>query len=187
MDETELNRQLTAAIEPISDQLENSARLLATATTPDAPARRRPRALWLIPLIAGGALVLTAGTTVTAAVMGNWPWVSLPDGNLRSSIPIPAQMADPDDGGGVRQCLAYIELRNADADDLAKLNAAIAAKDWTEADRAMNTGISYVDVLHDFANEVFPGIRWMMEGDAGTDDGLLAVDAVGETCRPAES
>lgn len=201
MNDTELDERLAATIAPLSEDLRRRAVELAdTVATSPSRQPRSPRPVWFIPLVVVGAIALTAGTTFTAATMSKWPWVSMPEGNIRNTVPIPAgwtPATSPDGRAIVEHCEAWIELRNGDAADERTLDAAISTHDWTSLDREWpsdgndDQNQTLDAVLHEFVTDVFPGIQWMSDGvtsnadpDRAIDDGRLGVDALGESCLP---
>lgn len=194
MHTTDFDRLLDSMAEPLSRPAEEEARRVAVATMP--PRLRRgqaPRPRWLIPVIVGGAIALTAGAGTAVITMSHWGGVSMPLDNVRNNDPIPVSWTT--ETGHHEECRVWIELRNAAPGDRAILDAAIVAHDWSgvgqqlydaeprsddpEGERRVGDGLE--PVIRTFIGETFPGIHWMGGQDSAD---LRVVDAWGMTCAP---
>jgi len=195
MNDTELDELLTSAIAPLPETLTHEARRMADAAM---PARFRkgklPRPRWLVPVLVGGALVLTAGTGTAAVTMAHWGLVSMPLDNVRNNVPIPVTWTT--ETGHVENCQVWIELRNPQVGDRGRLDAAVGSHDWTgfgqtlydtaptaddDPDGEIRVGTALTPVIQNFADSVFPGIPWF-QGPSGT----RAVDAWGFRCSESQ-
>lgn len=129
MNDTELDELLSASVAPLPVAASHEASSLAVASMPSRLQQgRMPRPRWLVPVIVAGSLALSGAASVTAAQLSVWPWVTMPENNVRS-MPIPVDFTTDD--GHIESCRGWIELRNWDSADLNALNDAIEAHDWT--------------------------------------------------------
>ena len=193
MNDMELDELLTCVITPLPEAATREARLMAGTTMPARLRRGKlPRPRWIIPVLAGSALALTAGAGTATVMMANWGGVEMPLGNIRNTVPIPLEWTT--ESGHVENCLVWIELRNPEATDRALLDAEIQSHDWTglgqqlydtapatadDPDGETRVGTALTPIIEDFADEVFPGIPWFLEGGDSR-----AVDAWGFRCDP---
>ncbi|MFK4789053.1 hypothetical protein [Microbacterium sp. ZW T5_56] len=76
-----------------------------------------------------GAVVLTGAASATALGLNSWPFVQLPDGASRTSVPIPLVFTTID--GVHEECGGYVELTQVTPEQVRALNEAIAARDWS--------------------------------------------------------
>lgn len=191
MNDTELDDLLAASITPVPASMARESTALAMETRPARLRRgRMPRPRWLIPVIVGGAVALTGAASITTAQLSVWPWVTLPDGYERTDR-IPVEFVT--DSGHVETCGAYVELRNAEDGDLAALDAAIAARDWTGYGQGLYDRGSDVEDDPDgearVGNELFPDLVAMTKAavpgvlDLGQDGDTVAIGAMGLSCR----
>lgn len=195
MNDTELDELLTSAIAPMPEALSSEARRVAHAAI---PARFRkgklPRPRWLVPVLVGGALALTAGTGTAAVTMAHWAEVGMPIDNVRNNVPIPVTWTT--ETGHIENCRVWIELRNPQVGDRDALDAAIGSHDWaglgqTLYDTAPATpddlggetrvGAALTPVIQDFADSVFPGVPWFQ-----APSGIRAVDGWGFRCTESQ-
>ncbi len=126
--------------------------------------------------------------------MSHWAGVSLPTGNLRTNNPIPVTWVT--ETAHEEQCRAWIELKNAAPADNERLDAAIAARDWSALGQRLydaadsgafpgdvngesRVGDALGAVIRDFARETLPNIARLGES---ADADALAVDVWGFTC-----
>ncbi|MEW2014208.1 MULTISPECIES: hypothetical protein [Microbacterium] len=195
MNPTDLDDTLTTMAVPLSSELRTAALGVVDATTPPRVREgRRPRARWVLPVVVGGALALTAGAGTATVVMSHWAGVGMPLENVRSNEPIPVTWTTGT--GHVEQCRAWIELRNPQVGDQATLDRAISQHGWTglgqrlydaappladDADGERRVDEALEPVLRSFAGEAFPGVAWLGET---RDASARAVDAWGMTCVP---
>ncbi|WP_127476398.1 hypothetical protein [Microbacterium sulfonylureivorans] len=188
---------LDCALESMTETLPTPAMAealrLADATMPSRIRRgRAPRARWVLPVLVGGAIALTAGAGTATVAISHWAGVSMPLENVRNTQPIPVNWTT--EAGHEESCRAWIELRNPQPGDRATLDAAIAARDWSglgqrlydeglavsgDRDGESRVAEGLTPELQAFAQETFPGIAWF--GEHVTADGR-AVDATGFTC-----
>lgn len=188
-----LDSYLDTMATPVPPESQHLARALASATRPTAAHRRRPRR-WLLPGLAVGAILLTAGAATATVVMSHWGRVSMPLGNVRSATPL--QISWTTETGHSESCRVWIELRHPDPSDGAVLDAAIESHDWDglgqdlyaaaapepdDPDGEARVSGALVPVLKDFVAGTFPGIIWLGDPAAST---TRAVDAWGMTCAP---
>jgi len=199
MDDSELDALLTEAIVPLPASMSRQAELLAEATGP-AKGRRRvgPRPRWFIPVVLVGSLALTGAASITVVQLSGWPWVELPTDHLRSNR-IPVDYTT--DEGHTESCGAYIELQNADRDDIAALNAAIDSRDWTgfgqdlyergtpvaeDPDSEIRVGDELFPELVAMTKEAIPGALGLAESadiPTGEPGAAVAIGAMGMSCR----
>lgn len=195
MNPTDLDDTLTTMAVPLSSELRTAALGVVDATTPRRVREaKRPRARWVLPVVVGGAVALTAGAGTATAVMSHWAGVGMPLENVRSNEPIP--VAWTTGTGHVEQCRAWIELRNPQVGDQATLDRAISEHGWSglgqrlydaappladDADGEGRVGDALEPVLRSFAAETFPAVAWLGET---RDASARAVDAWGMTCVP---
>ncbi|MDR2998615.1 MAG: hypothetical protein LBU78_10905, partial [Microbacterium sp.] len=125
MNETELDDLLARAAQPLPNAADNLAAAVADDVVRGARPSRRRR--WLIPAVIAGALALTAGASLTAVQLAQWQGVSMPDGNVRSTVPIPLDWVTAD--GHTEHCGAWIELSDPEQGDRAALDDAIQTHD----------------------------------------------------------
>ena len=193
MNDIELDELLTSVMTPLPDAATREARLMAGATMPARLRRgKSPRPRWVIPVLVGSALALSAGAGTATVVMSHWGLVSMPVDHVRNNVPIPVTWTT--ETGHVENCRVWIELRNPQTGDRDALDAAIRNHDWTGLGQTLydtapataddHEGITRVTtalnrVIVDFADEVFPGIPWFLEGGDSR-----AVDAWGFRCDP---
>lgn len=193
MNDTELDDLLERSISPLPPTVTRDAALLAEATMPARVRRgRMPRARWFIPVVVFGTLALTAGGSITAIQLSQWPWVTMPAGNIRNAVPIPVDWIT--DSGHSESCRAWIELRNPGEGDRATLDAAIQKHDWNgfgqklydsgttaadDPDGEVRVGPELHSALGAFTEEALPGV--LPFGELGD---TVAIDATGSTCRP---
>ena len=186
-----LDERLAAMTAEMPADAEAEARRVARAMTPT----RRVRKRWMLPVLVGGAVALTAGTSVGVATMSHWAGVGMPLENIRNEQPIPVDWVT--ESGHQERCRAWIELRNPQERDRDLLDAAVLAHDWAglgqrlydesspkpddDADGESRVGRGIEPVLQDFVGRVFPGIGWLGEG-AGAK--ARAGEAYGFTCVP---
>ncbi|UJP10130.1 hypothetical protein L2X99_17575 [Microbacterium sp. KUDC0406] len=190
MNDTELDELLARAARPLPIAADNLAASVADDVARGARSRRRRR--WLIPALIAGAFALTAGASLTAIQLAQWQGVSMPEGNVRSTVPIPLEWVTED--GHAERCGAWIELSDPGPGDRTALDDAIRAHDWSGfGQRLYDTGDPVADdpggegrtasrlepELRAFAEQTIPGVRWM-EDDAGR----TAVTAYGFRCAP---
>lgn len=186
-----LDALLDTMAAPVPPEAQRIARDLAGALRPAQP-RRRSR--WLVPGLAVGAIALTAGAATATVVMSHWAGVSMPLSNVRNTTPLPISWTT--ENGHSEHCRVWIELRHPQPTDAAALNAAIEGHDWDGIGQALyastlpvaddpdgesRVSAALTPVLQDFVAQVFPGITWFGDPDAGT---ARAVDAWGMTCAP---
>lgn len=195
MDTTDLDYQLSSMAEPLPPAAELEARRIADATRPRRLRKRRAlRPRWLLPVIVGGALVLTAGAGTATVMMSHWGGVSMPLKNVRNTEPI--QVNWKTGTGHEETCRVWIELRNPSAGDVVTLDSAIHAHDWSglgqrlydaagtvtdDPDGETRVDEGLTPEIQRFADETFPGIHWFGDGEMTTG---RAVDAWGMTCVP---
>jgi len=196
MNDLELDDLLARSISPLPSTVSREAAQLAKETMP-ARVRRglTPRARWFVPVIVAGSLALTAGASLTAIQLSQWPWVTMPASNVRSTVPIPVDWIT--DSGYSESCRAWIELRNPGDDDRAILDAAIQGHDWDGFGQEIySAGTNVADdpdgesrvserlspALVAFTKKVLPGVLIM--GEPGE---TVAVDALGMSCRADNS
>ena len=195
MNPTDLDDTLTTMAVPLSSELRTAALGVVDATTPRRVREaKRPRARWVLPVVVGGAVALTAGAGTATVVMSHWAGVGMPLENVRSNEPIPVTWTTGT--GHVEQCRAWIELRNPQVGDQATLDRAISQHGWTglgqrlydaappladDADGERRVDEALEPVLRSFAGEAFPGVAWLGET---RDASARAVDAWGMTCVP---
>ncbi|WP_433675019.1 hypothetical protein [Microbacterium gorillae] len=115
--------RLNAMVAPPDARLATAARDVARAAT-----HRQPRR-WFVPLIVVGAVVLTGAASATALGLNSWPFVQLPDGASRTSVPIPLVFTTID--GEQEECGGYVELSQVTPEQIRALNDDIAARDWS--------------------------------------------------------
>ncbi|MFE6735238.1 hypothetical protein [Microbacterium sp. NPDC057650] len=188
MNDTELDDLLARAAQPLPIAADNLAAAVADDIARGTRARRRRR--WLIPVVIAGAFALTAGASLTAIQLAEWQGVSMPEGHVRSTVPIPLEWVTED--GHAERCGAWIELSDAEPGDQAALDDAIRAHDWAGfGQRLYDTGAPVADdpdgsgrtdsqlgpELRAFAEQAIPGVGWMAEGA-----GRTAVAAYGFRC-----
>jgi hypothetical protein len=192
MNDLELDDLLARSISPLPSTVSREAVLLARETMPARVRRGRvPRARWFFPAIVAGALALTAGASLSAVQLSQWPWVTMPANNVRNTVPIPVDWIT--DSGYSESCRAWIELRNTGDDDRATLDAAIQDYDWDGfGQKIYNAGTNVADdpdgeiraseqlypALFAFTKKVLPGV--LIFGESGE---TVAVDALGMSCR----
>lgn len=192
MNDLELDDLLARSISPLPSAASREAAQLARETMPARVRRgRAPRARWFVPVIVAGSLALTAGASLTAIQLSQWPWVTMPASNVRSTVPIPVDWIT--DGGHSESCRAWIELRNPGHEDRATLDAAIQDHNWAGFGQAIyNAGTNIADdpdgesrvsgqltpALVKFAKKVLPGVLTMAESGE-----TVAIDALGMSCR----
>ena len=195
MNPTDLDDTLTRMAVPLSSEVRTAALGVVDATTPRRVREgRRPRARWVLPVVVGGALALTAGAGTASVMMSHWAGVGMPLENVRSNERIPVTWTTGT--GHVEQCRAWIELRNPQAGDQATLDRAISEHGWSglgqrlydaappladDADGESRVGDALEPVLRSFVGETFPGVAWFAET---RDASARAVDAWGMTCVP---
>ena len=193
MNEIELDELLTSVITPLPDAANREARRMAAATMQARLLRGKlPRPRWVIPVLVGSALAVTAGAGTATVMMSHWGGVEMPLDNVRNTLPIPLIWTT--ETGHFENCLVWIELRNPQTGDRDALDAAIRSHDWTglgqhlydtapatpeDPDGETRVGTALTPVIEDFADEVFPGIPWFLEGGDSR-----AVDAWGFRCDP---
>lgn len=193
MNDTELDDRLARAISPLPPTALRDAVLLAEATTPARVRRgRMPHTRWFVPVVVAGSLALMAGASITAIQLSQWPWVTMPEGNVRSTVPIPVDWIT--DAGHSESCRAWIELRNPGQGDRAAVDAAIQKHDWngfgqklynagtivaSDPSGQSRVGEELNPALISFTKHVMPEI--LVFGEPG---GTVAIDALGMSCRP---
>lgn len=177
MNDTELDDLLARAAQPLPIAADNLATAVADEVTRGARPKRRRR--WLIPVVIAGALALTASASLTAVQLAQWQGVSMPAGNVRSTVPIPLDWVTDD--GHAERCGAWIELEHPRTGDRAALDAAIAGRDWSgfgqdlydrgapqtdDPDGGGRVGAGLEDQLRAFVAQVLPEAAWLpMSGD----------------------
>ena len=194
MNDTELDDLLARSAAALPPAVARDAVALAQATAPARIRRgRTPRPRWFVPVVVAGSLALTAGASTTAVQLSQWPWVTMPEGNVRNTVPIPVDWVT--DHGHVESCRAWIELRNQDDGDREALDAAIEEHDWNgfgqhlydtgtttypdDLDGERRVGDELDPALFAFTRDALPGVLVFSEpGDT------VAIDALGMTCRP---
>ncbi len=191
MNPTELDERLSAMARSVSSEASSQAIRLVDATMPRHK-RTALRRRWVLPVLAGGAIALTAGAATATAVMSHWAGVSMPLENVRNNEPIPVTWTT--ETGHTERCRAYIELRNADPGDQAKLDSAITSRDWSglgqrlfdnaraatdDPDGEIRVSDGLGMELRSFANETFPGVGWLSDAPRPS---ARAVDAWGMRC-----
>lgn len=202
MNDNEFDALLDRAAAPMERRTAVEARLLADATMPARIRRReRIRPRWVLPAVVAGALLLTAGTATSSALLAHWAHVELPDGNIRNELPI--RISWVTESGHEERCRVYLELRNPGPNDITTLDAAVRKHDWTGLGQRLyettpvpqadidagnadpegegRVGEGLTPVMQSFAQEVFPGIPWFGEQ---VDRPVRAVDAWGMNCAP---
>lgn len=195
MTTTDLDEKLTSMAAPMPESVRAEAKRMATATMPRRLRRgHAPRAPWVLPMIIGGAVALTAGAGTATIAMSHWGSVEMPLNNVRNTEPIPVAWIT--DSGDVEECRVWLEIRNPQPGDQSALNRAVADHDWTgigqhlydhapaqtdDPDGESRVGDALSAEIQAFANEAFPGIYWF---DQGADTSARAVDAWGMTCAP---
>lgn len=193
MNDTGLDDLFARSITPLPPATSREAVLLAEATTPARVLRGRlPRARWFVPAVVAGSLVLTAGASITAIQLSQWPWVTMPEGNVRNTVPIPVDWITDD--GHAESCRAWVELRNQAVGDPAAVDAAIQKQDWDgfgqklynadsnvagDLDGERRVGKKLEPALIAFTKRVLPGV--LVFGEPGD---TVAIDALGMSCRP---
>lgn len=193
MNDTELDGLLTSAPTELPDNATREARRMADAAMPARVRRGKlPRPRWMLPVLVGGALALTAGAGTATIAMSHWAGVSMPFENVRSTVPIPVTWTT--ESGHEENCRAWIELRNPQPGDRDTLDEAIRGHDWDGLGQQLydsspaipddpsggsRVGDALTPVVLDFADTVFPGIPW-----ATPSDDLRSIDAWGFTCVP---
>lgn len=194
MNERQLDDALGEMIAPLPAQTAHEAQRLATASRPQ-PRPTRSRLLWLLPALALGGGLLTAGITATAAQLSVWPWVELPAGSLRTTEPIPVEWVNDD--GAEESCRAYLELENASDADIEALDGAILARDWSRFGQELydqgtpeagdfngqsRVGVQLDRALAAFAQATIPGLDPLTSPnfDAAT---APRIGATGMSCR----
>lgn len=195
MNATELDDALAAAAAPVSPAASVEATRLAYTAMPARLARgRAPRARWLVPALVIGAVALTGGVGTATLTMSHWARVSMPIDNVRNEEPIPLTWLA--ENGSGESCRVWVELRNPGPEDRELLDTAIQARDLSGIGQSLFDGadlsagdpeaqsrvsLAFEPILHDFVDEVFPGIPWY--GD-DVEPGVRGVDATGMTCAP---
>ncbi len=190
---TELDDLLDRMAVPLGDASQSAARHLAEATMPRRMRRGRgPRARWVLPVVVGSGLLLTAGAGTAAITMAHWGGVEMPLENVRNQTPLVIDWEAVN--GEHYSCQVWIELRHAQSGDGQRLDAAIGARNWSgvgqrlyEASGAADGDVSGTEgvydelevLVRDLADATFPGIHWL--SDAITTD-ERAVDAWGVRC-----
>lgn len=184
-----LDERLAEMAAEMPADAEAEARRVARAMTPT----RRARVRWMLPALVGGAILLTAGTSVGVATMSHWGGVEMPLENIRNEQPIRIDWTT--ESGHQERCRVWIEIRNPQDGDRDILDAAVLAHNWSglgqrlydrapalsdDADGEERIGRALEPVLQDFAGDVFPGIGWLSEGAGRT------VEATGFTCAPED-
>lgn len=193
MNDIELDDLLARSISPLPSTVLRDAGLLAEETMPARVRRgRMPRSRWFVPAVVAASLVVTAGASITAIQLSQWPWVTMPEGNIRTTVPIPVDWVT--DGGHSESCRAWIELRNPGEGDRAAVDAAIREHDWDgfgqklynagtnvggDPDGERRVGEGLDPALISFTEHVMPGV--LVFGEKGD---TVAVDALGMSCRP---
>lgn len=195
MDTTDLDDQLSSMAEPLPQAADLEARRIAAATVPSRSRKGRAlRPRWVLPVVVSAAVALTAGAGTATVMMSHWGGVSMRLENVRNTEPIPINWVT---GTGHEEiCRAWIELRNLSPGDVAKLDSAIGAHDWSglgqrlyeaagnradDPDGETRVRGGLTSELQHFANETFPGIYWLSESGQNTE---RTVDAWGMTCAP---
>lgn len=193
MNDTGLDDLLTRSISPLTPSVTHEAALLAQdASLAPRPRRNRPRKRWVIPAVVVGVLAFTGAGTLAAGQLALWPFVAMPEGNVRTTVRVPVNWTTDD--GHHEQCGAWLELRNAGPGDREALDAAIRARDWDGfGQRLYDSGTSSVGdpdgeqrvgdmldpVLIELVRGALPGVLIM--GERGERVGL---DAFGLSCVP---
>jgi hypothetical protein len=95
---------------------------------------RRGRTAPVFAIALGGAIVLTGGASVTAAVMSIPPFQSLEPGMYRVPDPIHAVIPMPD--GTHERCLAFVEFKGLNAAEEAHAREVVDEYDWAPTVRA---------------------------------------------------
>lgn len=192
MNDLELDDLLARSISPLPSAVSQEAVLLARETMPTRVRRgRMPHTRWFFPAIVAGALALTAGASLSAVQLSQWPWVTMPANNVRSTVPIPVDWIT--DSGYSESCRAWIELRNPGVDDRATLDAAIQDHDWDGfGQKLYNAGTDVADdpdgeirvsgqrdpALFAFTKKALPGVLIFGESDE-----TVTLDTLGMSCR----
>lgn len=92
---------------------------------------RRPL---LIAAVAAGAIVLTAGASVTAAQLGIPPFQGIEAGTQRLATAAPIDYVETD--GTSVTCKAFLEFRNLNSSEQATVESAVASYDWSRVGQA---------------------------------------------------
>lgn len=195
MTTTDLDDKLTSLAAPIPESARAEAHRMATATMPRRLRKgHAPRARWMLPIILGSAVALTAGAGTATIAMSHWGGVEMPLDNIRNTEPIPVTWTT--DSGHVEECRVWVEIRNPQPGDQAALNQAVAEHDWSELgqhlyddapaqpddpDGETRVGDALTPEIRTLADKTFPGIYWFGQG---ADTATRAVDAWGMTCVP---
>jgi hypothetical protein len=131
MDDKELDGLLGRAIRPLASNVSAAVNNLVDATREytQPTARKRVSRSLVWGSVAVGAMVLTAGASITAAQMGIPPFQSLEIGTQRTKTAIPVDYVEPD--GNQVHCRAFMEFRNLDPAADAKVEHFITANDWS--------------------------------------------------------
>lgn len=192
MKNDDLDVLLAAVKAPLPSAVKQETRNLADKVNASQIVRKRwsPQR-WMIPVVIGSTLALTGGAGAAVYTVTHWAQVSMPQGNVRSAVPIPVQWRTED--GHVKDCRAWIELRNPRSGDQQRLDHSIAGYDWDGLGQGIyDTNVSTVRAdlgesvviehfephLRKFFAGAFPGAGWLeARGDS------TAVDAWGAVCE----
>ena len=131
MDDQELDNMLASRHQPTTPQMEAAVGDLVVATRMEATsARLRPsRRRWMAGGVALGAVLVTAGGTLTAAQLNLPPFQSLEPGVQRVQQPIPVNYVI-DTGKNVR-CEAFLEYRGLTSDQMEAARTYVEQRDWS--------------------------------------------------------
>ena len=190
---TDLDDKLTSMAAAVPDAARAEVLRMAEQAMPRRVRRgRAPRSRWALPIFVGGAIVLTAGAGTATIAMSHWSGVEMSLGNVRNSEPIPVIWTT--DTGHSEECRVWLEFRNPEPGDQARLNEAVAKRDWSglgqqlyddapalpgPGDGEDRVSEALTPEIQAFTAEVFPGISWFDEDVAA---GARAVDVWGMTC-----
>ena len=144
MDDAELDDLMARTAEPLTArtraatvELAERSRLQLVEPQPRgfrslrrrSPGRRPARWLTIAAAVLGGAVVLTAGTSLAAYQLSIPPFQDIPDGIQRLTNPVPV---DFDRVDGVHlHCLVFLEFRHLSTQDYQRMDSFIATSDWS--------------------------------------------------------
>ncbi len=132
MDDSELDTLLATRAQPTNPRVEAAVAELVVAARVEVAAAsepRRTRRRWAGAGVVLGAVVLTAGGTLTAAQLNLPPFQTLEPGIQRIQQPIPVDYAI-DTGKAVR-CQAFLEYRNLTQRQMDTARTYVAQRDWS--------------------------------------------------------
>ncbi len=131
MDDNELDELLATRVQPLDPQVHAAvAELVKHARAQGATAvRPHRRRRFVVGWVALGAVVLTAGGTLTAAQLRVPPFQGLEPGVQRIQEPIPVDYVTA--AGKDVRCQAFLEFRNLTEDQLDAAHTYVAQRDWS--------------------------------------------------------